>query len=317
MGIPVSDRHRANGDAIATTKLFKMLLAKDSGKTIIQSAIKAENSSMQPKLLDIIEQLPTSTGVYYIHKEDGSIIYIGKSKNIKKRVNQHFTAVTKKARNIQREVVAVTYEETGNELIALLKESQEIKTNKPIYNRAQRRTLFTYALYKKVGENGYSSFSIEKIDGRKSAITTFTSFEEGKKFLFSITENYNLCQKINGLYNLKSSCFQYQTNTCFGACVNKETPKLYNERAMLAETTISFKQQSLMIIDKGRDIDERSVILIENGNYKGFGFYNLNYQINNIDVIKSVITPMHHNRDTQYIIQAYLRKKKVLKVVNF
>ena len=71
----------------------------------------------------------------------------------------------------------------------------------------------------------------------------------------------------------------------------------------------------MLIIDKGRDIDERSVILIENGQYKGYGFYNLNYQINNPDVLRTIITPMGNNRDAQHIIQSYLKKRRVLKII--
>jgi DNA polymerase-3 subunit epsilon len=73
----------------------------------------------------------------------------------------------------------------------------------------------------------------------------------------------------------------------------------------------------MVIIDYGRVYDERSAILIENGVYKGFGFYNLNYQINNIDVLKNIITPMQNNRDSQHIIQSYLRGNKRLKIIKF
>ena len=62
-------------------------------------------------------------------------------------------------------------------------------------------------------------------------------------------------------------------------------------------------------------MDERSAILIENGVYRGLGYFNLNYQINNIEVLESIITPMQNNRDTQHIIQNYLRKNKRLKVI--
>ena len=61
------------------------------------------------------------------HNEKGDLIYIGKSRNIKKRINQHFTGASNKSKKIQREVFTVTCEETGSELIALLKESEEIK----------------------------------------------------------------------------------------------------------------------------------------------------------------------------------------------
>ena len=92
LGIPVSDRHRAAGDATATVKLFKMLLEKDVEKTIIKAAVRLDpKHQMEPKLTDIISKLPAVTGVYYIHTADGEIVYIGKSKNIKSRINQHFT----------------------------------------------------------------------------------------------------------------------------------------------------------------------------------------------------------------------------------
>jgi DNA polymerase-3 subunit epsilon len=318
LGIPVSDRHRANGDTLATLKLFKMLLAKDSGKAIIKETVKAENvGQLSPKLQDIVAQLPTSTGVYYIHKEDGSIIYIGKSKNIKKRVNQHFTATTRKGKNIQKQVVAVTYEETGNELIALLKESEEIKINKPIYNRAQRKTLFNYALYAQQNNHGYLSLYIDKADGRKQIITAFSSLEEGKRSLYKITDEYKLCQKINKLDNGHSHCFSYGIKNCNGACNLEETPEIYNQRAQQVLLNKTYPSAKMMIIDKGRTVDERSVILIEDGEYKGFGFYNLNHQINNIEIIRSVITPMKNTRDIQHIIQSYLKKRKVLKIIEF
>ena len=183
LGIPMADRHRASGDALATVKLFKMLLAKDVEKEILKSFVKTEiKSGMSPKLLDIVENLPSKTGIYYIHNEKGDLIYIGKSKNIKKRVNQHFTGVNAKSKKIQRDVYAVTFEETGSELIALLKESEEIKINKPIYNRAQRKSIFNFAMYSHINNEGYLAITIDKADGRKKEITSFVSLQEGKNF---------------------------------------------------------------------------------------------------------------------------------------
>lgn len=318
LGIPMADRHRASGDALATVKLFKMLLAKDVEKEILKSFVKTEiKSGIAPKLLDIVENLPSKTGIYYIHNEKGNLIYIGKSKNIKKRINQHFTGTNSKSKKIQRDVFAVTFEETGSELIALLKESEEIKINKPIYNRAQRKTIFQYALYAHKNKEDYLALSIEKADGRKKEITSFTSLQEGKNTLHKITDNYNLCQKINGLYETKNSCFQYKIKECNGACLGKEIPTIYNERVLEFMEEHSFENNNMIIIDKGRSFDERSAVLIENGVYKGYCFFDLNYQITNVNVLKNIIIPMQHNRDVKTIIQSYLRKNKVSKIINF
>jgi DNA polymerase-3 subunit epsilon len=318
LGIPVADRHRASGDAMATVKLFKMLLAKDVAKEILISSIKAEiKKGLTPKLLDIVESMPTKTGIYYIHNEKGDLIYIGKSKNIKKRINQHFTGTSSKSKKIQREVFAVTYEETGSELIALLKESEEIKINKPIYNRAQRKSIFQYALYVEKDENGYLALKVQKADGRKKEITSFTSMQEGKNLLFKITAEHQLCQKINGLYETKNGCFQLKIKECNGACLGKENPDDYNQRVEEFIKEMKFENNNMVVIDRGRKIDERSAVLIENGIYKGYCFFDLNYQVSNIEILKNIIIPMQNNRDIKTIIQGYLRRNKVMKIVKF
>lgn len=318
LGIPVADRHRASGDAMATVKLFKMLLEKDVKKEIIISLIRAEiKKGLAPKLLDIVESLISKTGIYYIHNEKADLIYIGKSRNIKKRINQHFTGTTGKCKKIQREVFAVTYEETGSELIALLKESEEIKINKPIYNRAQRKSIFQWALYCEKDANGYLNLKLRKADGRKKELTAFTSMQEGKSALFNITNKYNLCQKLNGLYETKNGCFQFKIKECNGACLGKESPEVYNERVQEFTNKMKFENDNMVIIDKGRTVDERSAVLIENGIYKGYCFYDLNYQVNNIEILKNIIIPMQNNRDTRIIIQGYLRRNKVIKIVLF
>ncbi|MFL1011411.1 exonuclease domain-containing protein [Flavisericum labens] len=316
LGIPVTDRHRASGDAIATVKLFKILLDKDTCKDIVKQSVKSKQKhQLEPKHLDIIDELPSTTGVYYIHKSDGEIIYIGKSKNIKKRINQHFTGTNAKSKKIQAQVSAVTYESTGSELVALLKESEEIKKNKPIYNRALRRSIFTHALYSFVDENNYINLKIDIADGRKKPITTFSNRQSGKSFITKAAEDYKLCQKLTGLYKTQTSCFNYDIKACEGACIQEEPAESYNNRVKQLIEKNSYSNKNMVIIDRGRAIEERSAMLIKNGVFQGIGYFNLNYQINNIDVLESIITPMQNNRDVQHIIQSYLRKNKRLKII--
>ena len=318
LGIPMADRHRASGDALATIKLFKILLEKDLEKEIVKDFIKLEvEKGIAPQLLDIIASLPSATGVYYIHNEKSNLIYIGKSRNIKKRINQHFTGTSAKCKKIQAQVFSVTYEETGSELIALLKESQEIKINKPILNRAQRKSIFQYALYVEKDEKGYLTLKIQKADGRKREVTSFASLQEAKNALFRITSHYNLCQKLTGLYDTKTNCFQYSIKECDGACISRVSAEIYNLRVREFIEKNTFENQNMILIDKGRNISERSAVLIENGIYKGYAFYDLNYQINSIEILRNIIIPMQNNRDTKNIIQAHIRKSKTLKTIKF
>jgi DNA polymerase-3 subunit epsilon len=266
---------------------------------------------------DIIGELTSITGVYYIHNDQGKIIYIGKSKNIKHRINQHFTNTNPKSKKIQLLVHTVTYEETGSELVALLKESQEVKRNRPLFNTALQRKIFTHALYSYTDEHGYINLKIEKADGRKKPITTFSNLQSAKSFMFKAVEDFTLCQKLTGLYPSKTNCFNYTIKNCNGACILKEPIEDYNQRVEQLIAKNSYDSQNMVIIDRGREIDERSVVYIENGVFKGLGFFDLNYQINNLEVLESIITPMENNRDTQHIIQNYLRRNKNLKIIQF
>lgn len=318
LGIPMADRHRASGDAMATVKLFKMLLDKDLEKIILKELIKTEIiKGLAPQFLDLIETLPSKTGVYYLHRQDASIMYIGKSKNIKKRVHQHLTGTSNKAKKIQHEIRNVSFQETGSELIALLKESEEIKINKPIYNRAQRKTIFNWAIYIEKNIDGYNELKLQKTDGRKREIKAYSSLQEGKDALFRITAQFKLCQKFTGLYETQKECFQYKIKECDGACIGKVTANEYNTRVQDFVTAYSFENQNMIIIDKGRKVSERSAVLIENGIYKGYTYYDLNHQIINIDILKNILIPMQNNRDTKQIIQNYIKKNSQIKIISF
>lgn len=318
LGIPVADRHRASGDALATVKLFKMLIDKDIEKTIVSTFIKTEiEKGIAPKLLDIVEKLPSRCGMYYIHREDGKIIYIGKSRNIKKRVNQHFTGSSNKSKKLQLEVFDVTYEETGSELIALLKESQEIKVNKPKYNRSQSKTQLQWALYQKPDKNGYINLVLERFDHNRKEITAFNSIIEAKTTMHRLALRYDLCPKLTGIDDSSAHCQSYNLKSCDGACIGEIPIDVYNQRVETFLADYSFAAENIIVIDRGRNISERSAVLIEDGIYRGFAFFDLNYQVRNGAVLHKILVPMQHNRDTAAIIRMHLRRNPNLKVVTF
>jgi len=316
LGIPVSDRHRANGDAMATVKLFKLLLNKDNSKQIITDNVKAHvTSKMSENHLQIVEGLPAITGVYYMHDEHGQIIFIGKSKNIKHRVNQHLTNTNSKSKKLQLLLRSVTYEATGSELVAVLKESEEIKRNRPKFNHALKQKRFSHGLFSLRDDNGYLNLKFEKIIPQKNYITTFGNLQSAKSFMTKMIETYTLCPHLTGFSKSKGKCFNYEVKKCNGACIKEEVAEEYNKRAQEFIDKNSYNDRNMAIVDQGRDIDERSVIYIKDGEFKGLGFTDLNYQINNAAILESIISPMENNRDTQHIIQSYLRKHHRVKVI--
>ncbi|MGM0635015.1 MAG: exonuclease domain-containing protein [Bacteroidota bacterium] len=309
LGIPISGRHRASGDALATVKLFQLLIDKDENKNIIGENIKFQPSkSKDKKHIRLIESLPSKVGIYYFFNEDGAIIYIGKSKNIKNRANQHFTNDSPKSKKIQAEIESVEYELTGNELLALLKENQAIKKLKPKYNRALKRNIFSHGLFHKIDEKGYINFYIALAKNKKGAITTFTSLHRAKKTLDYIVKEFQLCQRLAGVYKTDGACFNYTIKECLGACVEEESAEDYNQRAQQVIDKYSFKNDTMLLVGKGRNPSEKSAVYIKNGKIYGIAYFDLNFQIQNQPILEKLITPLNDDRDARHIVQSYLRR---------
>ena len=317
LGIAVKDRHRANGDAIATLKLFKLLLAKDSDKTIIKNSTRtASTGELSQRQLDIVDALPSETGVYYMHNKDGEIIYIGKSSNIKKRVNQHFIKESGKSRKLQKETKKVSFELTGSELICQLKEYTELQKNKPYYNQSKFLNSFSHALYQSKDKNGYFTLNIHQTDEAKNPLLTFNGYKSAENFMHRIEKEFNLCLKLVGLSNAKKECSKVADGQCNGACSSNEEVAIYNKRVQEALQKYTLTAKNQVFIDKGRETGEKSAILIKDGEYQGYGFYELNHQINNLHILESIITPSIGNMNTHHIITSYLRKKHTLKTIS-
>lgn len=316
LGIPISNRHRASGDAFATVKLFKKLLDKDIEKKVVSSFIHTEKGVNEYNFNQLMEHLPAETGIYYMYNENGQIIYIGKSKNIKRRVRQHLTNTNPKSKKLQRQTTTVLYEETGSELVALLKENEEIKKHKPKFNRALKQTQFSYGLYLASDLNNYKNLNISKIKDI-SPITAFKSFKSGKHYLNNVAKKYNLCLKLCHLDQSPTHCFNFQIDECFGACTQVEPHEIYNERVDSFIEKLSFKNKTFAIVDGGRTHDERSVILVKNGQYVGYGYIDLNYQVSNIEILENVITPAHNFHEANHIIQIFIRTNKNIKLITF
>ncbi|MDX9695261.1 MAG: exonuclease domain-containing protein [Bacteroidales bacterium] len=310
LNIQVTDRHRAMGDAFATVKLFELLLQKD--KTLGRKS----NSKFFNIEASKIAALPEETGVYYFYNQQGDIIYIGKSKDIRSRVFSHFNnESTSKSIRMADEIFDISYELTGSELVALLLESNEIKTHKPKFNRRQRRTLNNTGIYSHIDKYGYITFKVESIRD-ELPLVTFNSNNEAKDRLYMLCEKYNLCQKLCGLYETSGPCFFHQIKKCNGACVQKEPVEVYNKRVeqMLEELSLAWKD--FVVIDKGRCDDERSVIKVSNGSYIGFGYADIEYINHNLDNLSDVIQKYPDNKDVKQILRTYLRQHNVEKIIN-
>jgi DNA polymerase-3 subunit epsilon len=78
-----------------------------------------------------------------------------------------------------------------------------------------------------------------------------------------------------------------------------------------------FKHNNFILFDKGREIEEHAVILIENDNVLGYGYTSLAYQENNLDILKSILTPIEDKDLAKTIIKNFIKRNKVQKIIRF
>ncbi|GAA4007673.1 exonuclease domain-containing protein [Hymenobacter fastidiosus] len=356
IGIPLEGRHRAAGDAAATAILFDRLLKitqqdevlKDSAistaetlaavdavapagrqparqpsprrVTAVQEAIKT--ALLPPNITpEKVASLPQEAGVYYFHNEAGEVIYVGKSINIYKRIQQHFAVDYKSRKSLEfkNSISDITWELTGSELVALLYESHEIKRLKPLYNRAQRRSVFPAGIFLRTDENGYKHLYYGKADDHAEShpLIALGNQFKAKGFLFHKVSKFNLCQKLCDLYKTPGSCFDYQVHRCKGACLGLEPPQEYNLRVEEAVESFTYEHGSFVIVGQGRRADEKTVVVVENGRYLGFGYVDETFAARKLRDFTDVITRYHDNKDVQQIIRGYLRTKHKDKVKVF
>ncbi len=333
--IELTQRHRAIGDAEATAVLFDKLLkidrpvvdgnmqmAADNTTQVLKEEIKT--SLLPPNIRkEQVDALPMVPGVYYFYNEAGEVIYVGKSINIKKRIIQHFNIdyKSRKSLDFKNSISDITYETMGNELVALLFESAEIKRMKPQYNRQQRRSVFNTGIYVYEDSSGYKRLtfgSVNKADNvNMTPIIALSNQFKAKGFLYHKVGKYNLCQKLCDLYKTNGACFDYQVHQCQGACVGKESPEEYNKRVDAAIESFSFEHNSFVIVGKGREPGEKSLVVIEHGTYLGFGFVDETFSARNLEDFKGAIKRYNDNKDVQQIIRGHMRGKHKDKVIVF
>jgi DNA polymerase-3 subunit epsilon len=311
LGITITDRHRAEGDAVATAKLLDILLQLKTQSSEYKSKSVAQIMTTRQENIKkyILDKLPSSCGVYYFLNREQHIIYIGKSVDMYVRAQSHFNSDLKKSKTMLHELYNVDYTETGSELISLLLESKEIKKHKPLFNTARKKDVFTHCIdvYEK---NGVRHLKIVPFQESTSAVQIFTSYTSARERLESWIDQKSLCLQFCGLTEEGSVCFNHQIKKCHGICAGLEEAEEYNKRVKEIEAMYAYDYPNFMIVDRGRTAEEKSIVLIKNNRYAGYGYIDESAQIMQIDDVQDYLIAQPEYPDEDDLIKSWLRQKR-------
>ncbi len=272
-----------------------------------------------------VEQLPTATGVYYFLDQKGRIIYLGKSTNIRTRVLSHFNSDLegKKKVNMKAAIHDIQYRLTGSELIALLLESDEIKRFMPKFNSAQRRKRYKIGLYIRRDEEGFDRLYIDFLGSEERPIMKFTSRFRAIGFILNAASRFLLPLPLCNINHYEEWFERMGYLEEDFILLAEEDAETHNNRVAEMRAYYSYPQANMLIIDEGRSVNERAVILIQDHQYAGYAYLpeasiTEKTATDLADLTREEIIPFRENPDVQRIIRGYLRKyEEVLDVRGF
>ena len=289
LGINHGMHHRAGGDAMATADLLAIIVEKDTDG-VIAGMLKGRNSEqyLPPHLpVEQLDRLPSTAGVYYFYNAAGKTIYIGKAKNIRRRVKSHFSnnKTNRQKQDFLRETHRITYKECATELMAHILESAEIRRLWPVHNRSQRGYLPKFGLFVYEDRQGYMRFAVETIRRSFKPIYTFNTIAEGHQRLRELIDEFGLCKRLCNV----------ATNAECG-CESHLPAADYNQKVEEVLTWMRRHLPTFALIDKGIDDNEHSCILVMEGNLYGMGYLNdKKQQLQNVEILQKSMEPLQDN----------------------
>jgi DNA polymerase III subunit epsilon len=313
LGIANDSRHRAGGDTQATVQLFEKLLAADaSGELKAMLKGRSKHQHLPANLpVEKMDELPALPGVYYFHNQKGKVVYVGKAKDLRKRVSSHFSnnKPGQQKQEFLRNIYNITHQVCGTELMAFILESIEIKRLWPLYNRSQKGFEPAYGLYMYEDAKGYQRLFIEKKKKQLQSIYSFNSIVDGHVLLKKMITRFNLCPRL---------CFIDQTA---GPLLPEEmqlSVTEYNERVLQSVEELKQSLPSFALVEASpHTIKEemQSVIVMEKGRFVGMGYLPRNVSINTITEIKEQVTVYPENNYIRGLIYQYAEKFPEKKVI--
>lgn len=305
-----SRRHRADGDALVTVDLLKILLEKDREQYIHGTFLKQPSATGVHRFTEQITKLVKTTGVYYLFDAAGKVIYLGRSDQLRVRIDRHFLATSDKALAMQKAIASIKVETTGSLLLAEIKAHMDLKRLKPTYNETVDKYQLKRGLVAVESDNAIL-WDIQPMRHQKPALQVADT-KEGLWWIAGMCLRYDKSPEdlavpehvkmvARNLATLKRNHDQQKAVSM---------PSTASEQIM----QLAFPHSRIILVDKGANPGEKIAFLLDNYQLIGYAKVDLMSDLDQWDVLNQRMTTIPANGYLTSLVAQALRRKR-LKVV--
>lgn len=307
------NRHRAEYDAEVVRAFFYAALAEHGSERFLLAYNRSiQQSAVPADLIKFnIKDIPETPGVYIFYDYDNYPIYVGMSKNLRRRVKEHFyqDLTNSKDLKINQKLNRIETIPTAGILGAYIRESILVKKFQPLYNRMLRRNKELIKLEYYIDDFGYINLRINNdndfnINNLDNLIGVYKSRIELKEKLDELTKKHGLCSKLMGLEKTKYACFAHQLSICKGACIHKIDSSEYNQ---MFENAFKDIRIANWPAESEIQIKEESESISEELYFNKWGFIKSSL---NDDIFKEFSDNFKFDLDIYKILYRYLKNKE-------
>jgi len=251
------DVHRGLGDSMATAKILLRMfstLREEHSIDTVSDLVSFQNqpASAKPyriikkKLLDDFSKIPDEPGVYFYKNAKGEILYIGKAKSLKGRLNNYFSNnAIRKAKDIVRKASALEFHKTNSELTALTAEAELIKTHNPKLNKMLKKYPRSYFL-KLTSNHDFPLVEVSSgfdFDGN-DYYGPYPNRDTASTIKEIVDKTFQLRECSNKEFNKSRRCYLADIERCLAPCTEKDTGRNYKEELLHVNEFLSGHNQS-------------------------------------------------------------------------
>lgn len=301
LNIAHTRKHRADGDARATVQLLQILLDKDREKYIEGVYLKQPAATGKHKFSDQIARYVKTVGIYYLFNADGRVLYVGKSDQLRVRIDRHFLSTNEKALALQAEVASIRVEETGSLLLADILEHVELKKLKPPYNQAKDKFRLRFGLFPIEGNDGVL-WDVRGIR-REPPVVQVNSLADGVALLGGMAEARQWALADVLLPRLVPSHEPEVVQTA-------DLPKTADD-AIKALEAFLWPEGVVIYLDRGREPGEKTAFWVDHGRFIGYAYVRLEQEVHDEASLKNRLTLLPQQPYLRSLLAEYVHSGRL------